>query len=80
MSGRYSKSPEIDAKVKELVHDGWRVFRGGAHYRVVHPEGKYTLTVPGTPGDHRTVQNWFAQYRRAEAVGFDSKLIFGRRG
>lgn len=74
---KYSKDRQIDDKVHELVRSGWHVFRGTRHYRVEHPSSGYTMTVPGTPGDRRTVQNWFSQFRRAERVGFDPRIIFG---
>lgn len=75
----YSKSREIDDKARELIAQGWSAFRGARHFRLVHPTSGYTLTVPGTPGDRRSVQNWFSQIRRAERVGFDPRVIFGGR-
>lgn len=77
---KFSKDRQIDGKVKELVREGWNVFRGGRHYRLQHPTSGFTTTVPGTPGDRRTVQNWFSQFRRAERVGFDPKIIFHQGG
>jgi predicted RNA binding protein YcfA (HicA-like mRNA interferase family) len=76
---KYSKDRTIDAKVKDLVRDGWSAWRGARHWRVVHPDTGFAITVPGTPGDHRSVRNWMAQFNRAERVGFDVQAIFGGR-
>jgi predicted RNA binding protein YcfA (HicA-like mRNA interferase family) len=75
---RISTDRTINAKASELARQGWLVVRGGRHWRMVHPTTGYVLTVPGRPGDHRTVHNWMAQLRRAERVGFDSREIFRR--
>lgn len=72
----YSKDRAIDDKVKELLRAGWHIYRGSRHYRIEHPTTRFVLTVPGTPGDRRTTQNWMSQLRRAERMGFDSRMFY----
>jgi hypothetical protein len=69
MSTRYSRCREIHECVHQLVRQGWRVWHGGKHYRVQHPNG-FAITVPGSPGDRRSALNFFAQLQRAQRINF----------
>jgi len=64
---RYSKSDRIDAHVRHLVDLGWKYWRGGKHGRAVSPDGKVTVTIPGTPSDRRAAQNFERDLRKAVA-------------
>jgi len=50
--------------VQRLIELGWRLYRGARHQRVESPDGRMTITVPGTPSDHRATRNWISQIRR----------------
>lgn len=61
---RYSKDARISDKVAELLKDGWVIKHWSRHLRITEPKLKLTLTVPGSPSDHRAVQNWLHQIRK----------------
>lgn len=61
---RYSSDSFINRTVHQLIAAGFEPFRGARHYRLRSPNGKLTITVPGTPGDRRVTLNWRAQVRR----------------
>lgn len=62
---RYSNSDMIDAEVRRLVALGWTYRRGSKHGRIVSPDGKTAVTVPGTPGDCRSPLNFIRDLKRA---------------
>lgn len=64
VSRRYSACDRINRIVKELVNAGWEALRCKGHPRIKSPDGKITLTVPGSPSDHRSALNWISQIRR----------------
>lgn len=66
MGLRRVKDKEMREKVRDLIANGWREVEGRRHLRVVSPSGLHTLTVPGTPGDRRALENWLHQVRRIE--------------
>lgn len=63
---RYSRSDRIDAEVRRLLALGWTYRRGSKHGRIVSPDGKAAVTVPGTPGDCRSPLNFIRDVKRAE--------------
>lgn len=62
---RYSNSDRIDAEVRRLLSLGWTYRRGAKHGRVVSPDGRAAVTVPGTPSDRRTPLNFIRDLKRA---------------
>lgn len=62
---RYSRSDKIDAEVCRLLALGWTYRRGSKHGRVVSPDGKAAVTVPGTPSDKRSPLNFVRDLKRA---------------
>lgn len=66
---KISKCREIEERVRQLVREGWEIWRGGKHTCIKHPNG-YQTTVPGTPGDRRAVLNFEAEIRRAARNGY----------
>jgi hypothetical protein len=62
---RYSRSDKIDAEVRRLLALGWTYRRGSKHGRVVSPDGKAAVTVPGTPSDKRSPLNFVRDLKRA---------------
>lgn len=63
---RYSADKRINEAVKRLIKTGqWFVKSKNNHLRVENIETRQCFTVPGRPSDHRAVQNWFHQVRRA---------------
>ncbi|WKZ86260.1 type II toxin-antitoxin system HicA family toxin [Ralstonia pickettii] len=66
---RYSRDRVIDKVCRLLVKQGWVEKSNNRHLRLADPTGKMVVTVPGSPSDHRAVQNWLHQLRRT--VGFD---------
>lgn len=65
---RYSRDAIIDKVCRLLVKKGWFVKSSKRHVRLSCPEGKTILTVPGSPSDHRVVQNWLHQLRRTNVI------------
>lgn len=65
---RYSSCAEIDGVVRRLVRVGWTFRRGSKHGRLTSPDGRASVTVPGTPGDWRTSRNFIRDVRRSVAV------------
>lgn len=62
---RYSKSDRVNAEVRRLVALGWVYRQGSKHGRIVAPNGKSSVTVPGTPSDHRSPLNFIRDLKRA---------------
>ena len=62
---RYSTNSEINRMVVDLIREGWTPFRGKRHYRIIAPSGD-RQTVPGSPGDWRTVKNFQADIKKIE--------------
>lgn len=62
---RYSRCAEIDGLVRRLIRSGWTFRRGGKHGWVVSPDGRASVTVPGTPSDWRTPLNFIRDVRRS---------------
>lgn len=65
---RVSSDNRINTWVKVFIRLGWAVVRGGRHARLISPDGKIKLTVPGTPSDSHAVQNWRSQVRRISGI------------
>lgn len=66
---RYSSCAEIDGVVRRLVREGWTFRRGGRHGRLTSPDGRNSVTVPGTPSDWRTPRNFVRDLRRCGTGG-----------
>lgn len=67
---KFSSSKEVNQIVKRLISQGWNYWRGGKHGRLGHPSGHPTLTVPGSPSDHRAALNFIRDLRHAiDGVG-----------
>lgn len=62
---RYSRCKIIDAIVRNLLKTGeWAVKSKNRHYRLENEKTKLCITVPGSPSDHRSTQNWIHQLKR----------------
>jgi predicted RNA binding protein YcfA (HicA-like mRNA interferase family) len=61
---KYSTHKDIDKMVRRLVRQGWTFWRGGKHGRLQHPFLATTLTIPGSPGDRRAVNNFASDVKR----------------
>ena len=57
MSGRYSSCREINALVQRYVRQDWTYRRGGKHGKLSPPGCGRFVTIPGTPGDFRSIRN-----------------------
>lgn len=55
---KYCSNKDIDQLIRHLVYQGWRFRHGSKHGRLSHPSGRPTLSVPTTPGDHRSFHNF----------------------
>jgi predicted RNA binding protein YcfA (HicA-like mRNA interferase family) len=64
-SSRYSTCDIINKIVKALLKLGWQSLKGRGHPRLKSPDGQITITVPKTPSDHRSTQNWIHQLKRS---------------
>ncbi len=59
---------EIKALVRTIEGvEGWRVVRGGKHYKALSPDGKRMVPLPLTPSCSRSMKNTVADLRR---IGF----------
>lgn len=65
---RYSKDRVIDNVCRLLIKQGWVTKSSNRHVRLADPTGKKVVTVPGSPSDHRAVQNWLHQLRRMAVI------------
>lgn len=61
---RYSTCDIINKIVRALLKLGWQALKGRGHPRLKSPDGKLTITVPKSPSDHRSTQNWIHQLKR----------------
>lgn len=66
---------EIPREYREIVnyqveHLGWRYDASGKGHATLYPADKTQrpITVPGTPGDRRSLPNFIAQVRRAGGI------------
>jgi hypothetical protein len=59
----FSKNDRINVLVRRLLREGWRIERGGTHWKVFAPGGGF-ISVPGTPSDRRAFLNFRADVRR----------------
>lgn len=55
---KYCANKDIDQLIRHLVCQGWLFRHGSKHGRLSHPSGRPTLSVPTTPGDHRSFHNF----------------------
>jgi predicted RNA binding protein YcfA (HicA-like mRNA interferase family) len=55
---RYSSCRDVDKLVRDLVKSGWTFWRGGKHGRLKAPSTGASVTVPGSPSDHRAFLNF----------------------
>lgn len=62
---RYSTCDIVNRITKELVKLGWESLKVRGHPRIKSPDGKITITVPKSPSDHRSTQNWIHQLKRS---------------
>lgn len=62
---KYSGCREIDGIVRSLVRSGWTYRRGRKHGRALSPDGRVSVTVPGTPSDWRSSKNFVRDVRRS---------------
>lgn len=63
MQKHYSRDPQVNQIVRQLVRKGWYFCHTAKHGRVIAPTGK-KITVPFSPSDFRACLNFKAQIRR----------------
>lgn len=68
---RYSRSKEIDRIVRSHLQHAWTYRRGKKHGLLSPPNCGLFVVVPGTPSDHRSLQNFERDLKRLSdlAVG-----------
>lgn len=62
---KYCSNKDLNQLIRRLVCQGWHFSHGSRHGRLSHPCGRPTLTVPKTPGDHRSFYNFRRDLRKA---------------
>jgi predicted RNA binding protein YcfA (HicA-like mRNA interferase family) len=62
------KSELVLKVVKLLLDDGWEIKSRNRHLKLVNVAANKTVTVPLTPSDNRSAQNWVCQIKRAGVV------------
>lgn len=65
---RISTDNKINGWAKVFVKLGWSLERAARHVRLISPDGRTKLTVPGSPSDSRAAQNWRSQVRRITGI------------
>lgn len=65
---KYCSNKDIDQMIRQLIRQGWCFQRGGKHARLTSPNGRRSLTVPTSPSDHRSINNFRRDLRRV-AIG-----------
>lgn len=55
---KYSSSKEINLLIKNLLADGWSYQAGRCHGRIRPPFGSGFVSVPCTPSDRRSFDNF----------------------
>jgi hypothetical protein len=65
---RISTDNKINGWAKVFVKLGWEIERASRHARLISPDGRTKLTVPGSPSDSRAAQNWRSQVRRLTGI------------
>jgi hypothetical protein len=63
----FSRNADIRDLCQALIAEGWRFERGAKHSKLYTPDGREMITVPGTPGDRRSVINFMLQIKRLRA-------------
>jgi predicted RNA binding protein YcfA (HicA-like mRNA interferase family) len=61
---KYCSNKDIDQLIRQLIRQGWSFRRGGKHGRIIHPDGRQTLTVANSPSDYRSLRNFQRDLRR----------------
>ena len=61
---RFSTCKIIDAVARNLLKTGWVIKSNNRHLRLLNPETRVCITVPGSPSDPRATQNWLHQIKR----------------
>ena len=66
---KYSKDNKIQELTEQVLAQGWTIRSGGKHW-ILYPADRTQrpITVPGTPGDFRSVKNFRSQLRRAGGI------------
>ena len=65
---KYSSSKDVDRLVRSCLRRDWVVRRGARHGCLSRPDGARFVTIPGTPGDCRTLANLRRDIARIERV------------
>lgn len=60
---KYSANELVNDIATRLVQSGWERLHKNRHWRLRSPDGKTTVTVPGSCSDHRAGLNWRSQLR-----------------
>ena len=63
---KYSGNRDIHNLVKKLLQNGWIYKRGRKHGRVILPGHGLFVTIPGSPSDCRSYENFRAEVRKVE--------------
>lgn len=71
---RFSSDKDVNRLVCQLVREGWLYRRGRKHGKLISPEATGSLTIPGSPSDHRTIHNMRRDVRRIQATAVRSGL------
>ena len=66
---KYSHDSEVQKLTEQVLAQGWTIRQGGKHW-VLYPADRTQrpITVPGTPGDHRSAKNFRSMLRRAGGI------------
>lgn len=61
---KYSANARINSLVRSLIKQGCTYKKGKKHGKVVSPDGKVRISVPGTPSDWRAPRQFRAEVKR----------------
>ncbi len=67
MSKRFSTDKEINSIVRKLLRSEWSYKQGRKHGRLLHSDGKRSLTISCTPSDKNAARGLLRDLKKIEA-------------
>lgn len=61
---KYSNNDQINKIVKSLIKRGYIYQRGKKHGKIISPDGKKRVSIPGSPSDWRAPRQFKAEVHR----------------
>ncbi len=65
MNKRYSTDKEINSIVRRLLRADWSLKHGRKHHRLVHLDGRRSLTISCTPSDKNAARGLLRDLKKS---------------